>query len=152
MAYSTEVMSEPQVFTLEAVNAMIPRLAEIVGRQLERRGVIEKKLFALAEALGDVPDEIAPDDADSESVREMKLDLIDRIAAYQDGWREVEGFGAVVKDTRIGLLDFYGRVDDKLVWLCWKYGETECGHYHALDEGFAARRGIGASVRQRLLN
>lgn len=153
MAYSTEVMSsEPQVFTLEAVNAMIPRLSEIVGRQLERRADIEKRLFALAELLGEVPDEITPLPADTEAIRTMKVELIARIATYQEGWREVEGLGAVVKDTRIGLVDFYGRVDDKLVWLCWKYGEVECGHYHALDEGFAARRGIGASVRQRLLN
>ncbi len=153
MAYSEmTTMSEPQVFTLEAVNAMIPRISEVVGDQLGRRSAIEKKLFALAELLGEVPDEITPIDGDSSKVRELKLDLIDCIAAYQDGWRDVEAFGAIVKDTRIGLLDFYGRVEGKLVWLCWKYGETECAHYHALDEGFAARRGIGASVRQRLLN
>ena len=152
MAYLESVMSEPQVFTLEAVNAMIPQLSEIVGKQLERRGDIEKRLFELAELLGEVPDEITPVDADTDAVRAMKLELIERIGTYQEGWREVEGFGAVVKDTRIGLVDFYGRVDDKLVWLCWKYGEHECGYYHALDEGFSARRGIGASVRQRLLN
>ncbi|MEO7111451.1 MAG: DUF2203 domain-containing protein [Polyangiaceae bacterium] len=145
-------MSEPQVFTLEAVNEMIPKLSPIIGKQLERRGAIERRLFALAEALGEVPDEITTDDADSSDVRQIKLDLIERIADYQEGWREIEALGAVVKDTRIGLVDFYGRVDDKLVWLCWKYGEDECGYYHALDEGFSARRGIGASVRQRLLN
>jgi hypothetical protein len=145
-------MSEPQVFTLEAVNEMIPKLRPIIGRQLERRGEIERRLMSLAEALGEVPDEITPEDADSEDVRKLKVDLIERIAAYQAGWREIEAFGAVVKDTRIGLVDFYGRVDDKLVWLCWKYGEDECGYYHALDEGFSARRGIGVSTRQRLLN
>jgi hypothetical protein len=145
-------MSEPQVFTLEEVNGMIPKLSPIIGRQLERRGEIERQLFALAESLGEVPDEITPEDVDSSEVRQIKLDLIDRIAAYQEGWREIEAFGAVVKDTRIGLIDFYGRVDDKLVWLCWKYGEAECGYYHALNEGFSGRRGIGASVRQRLLN
>ncbi|MEO8874413.1 MAG: DUF2203 domain-containing protein [Polyangiaceae bacterium] len=145
-------MSEPQVFTLEAVNEIIPKLSPIIGLQLERRGEIERRLFALAEALGEVPDEITPEDADSTEVREIKLELIDHIATYQEGWREVEACGAVVKDTRIGLVDFYGRVDDKLVWLCWKYGETECSYYHALDAGFSGRRGIGASVRQRLLN
>jgi hypothetical protein len=145
-------MSEPQVFTLEAVNEMIPKLSPIIGRQLERRGEIERRLFSLAEALGEVPDEIKPEEADTDDVRQIKIDLMERIAAYQEGWREVEASGAVVKDTRIGLIDFYGRVDDKLVWLCWKYGEAECGYYHALDEGFSGRRGIGASVRLRLLN
>lgn len=149
---SIREMSEPQVFTLEAVNEMIPKLSPIIGRQLERRGEIERRLFSLAEALGEVPDEIKPEEADTDDVRQIKIDLMERIAAYQEGWREVEASGAVVKDTRIGLIDFYGRVDDKLVWLCWKYGEAECGYYHALDEGFSGRRGIGASVRLRLLN
>jgi len=152
VAYSRTEMSEPQVFTLEAVNEIIPKLSPIIGKQLERRGEIERRLFALAEELGEVPDEITPEAADTPKVREIKLELMDRIATYQEGWREVEACGAVVKDTRMGLIDFYGRVEDKLVWLCWKYGEEECGYYHALNEGFSGRRGIGASVRQRLLN
>jgi hypothetical protein len=60
--------------------------------------------------------------------------------------------GAVIKDPQIGLIDFYGRVDGNVVWLCWKYGEEEVTYYHALDEGFAGRKEIGASVRLRLLN
>jgi len=119
-------------------------LASMTGRRREA--------LALAEELGEVPDEITPEAADTPKVREIKLELMDRIATYQEGWREVEACGAVVKDTRMGLIDFYGRVEDKLVWLCWKYGEEECGYYHALNEGFSGRRGIGASVRQRLLN
>ena len=59
--------------------------------------------------------------------------------------------GAVVKDPRRGLLDFYGRVDGKLVWLCWQYGEDEVSHYHGLEEGFPGRKEIAHSIKQRLL-
>jgi hypothetical protein len=38
------------------------------------------------------------------------------------------------------------------VWLCWKYGESEVSHYHALDEGYTARKELRTSIRQRLLN
>lgn len=142
----------PQVFTLEAVNAMIPELNTLVGRQLSRRSEIESRLKSLGELIGEVPDAIVPDDADAEPVKDLKSELIKRIEEYQEGWREVEQMGAVLKDPRTGLVDFYGRVDGKLVWLCWKYGEVEVSHYHALDEGFSGRKPFRHSIKQRLLN
>ncbi len=60
--------------------------------------------------------------------------------------------GAVLKDARRGLLDFYGTVEGKLVWLCWKYGEDQVVHYHSLQEGFSGRKLIEESMRSRLLN
>jgi hypothetical protein len=146
-------MTSPQVFTLEAVNAMVPRLRDIVGRQLVRRSDIETKIRALGEVLGTMPDEITPPaSTDPEPIRTLKRDLIDGITEYQHGWTEVEEMGAVLKDPSVGLLDFYGQVEGKLVWLCWKYGEDEVTHYHALDEGFAGRKPIGVRIKQRMLN
>jgi hypothetical protein len=144
---------DSRVFTLEAVNALVPRLSDLVGRQLEMRTDIESLLVKLGRELGDVPERIVLDPADPAEVRLMKRDLVAKIEAYRAGWRAVvEATGAVLKDARVGLLDFYGEVDGKLVWLCWKYGESECAFYHALEEGFSARKSIGASVKQRLLN
>jgi hypothetical protein len=60
--------------------------------------------------------------------------------------------GGVIKDARSGLVDFYGRVDGQLVWLCWKIGEDEVTHYHALNEGFSARKSLKDSIRMRMLN
>ena len=144
---------EHRVFTLEAVNAILPRLANMVGRQIERRKAIEGLLVRLGRELGgEVPERIVIDPAEPTAVREMKRELVTRLEAYRSGWLEVEEMGAVLKDPRLGLLDFYGEVDGKMVWLCWKYGESECAFYHALSEGFSARRPIGASVKSRLLN
>ena len=144
--------ADVEVFTLEAANALVPQLTTIVKKQLSRRAAIEARLKSLSDIVGEVPNEIAPDDNDPSNVRALRLDLVDRITEYQEGWREVEEMGAVVKDPRIGLLDFYGRVDSKTVWLCWKYGEEQIAHYHALDEGFSGRRPIRESIRTRLLN
>lgn len=143
---------EMRVFTLEAVNELVPQLQDAVGRQLERRTSIETLLIRLGRELGDVPERIVLDPADSPDVRAMKRDLVMQIETYRAGWRDVEAMGAVLKDPSLGLLDFYGEVDGKLVWLCWRYGEAECAYYHRLEEGFSARKPIGASVRQRLLN
>lgn len=142
-----------RVFTLEAVNALVPRLDSVVGRQIERRTSIEALLVRLGRELGGaVPERIVVDPADPTALRELKGELVAELEAYQAGWREVEAMGAVLKDPRTGLLDFYGEVDGKLVWLCWRHGERECAHYHALAEGFSARKPIGPSVKSRLLN
>jgi hypothetical protein len=150
-------MAEPvpggiPVFTLEAVNALVPRLNAICAEQLLRRSEIEARLKDLEGAIGQAPESLAVQPSDSADVRKMKQELSERIEEYQKGWTPLEEMGAVLKDPRIGLVDFYGRVEGKLVWLCWKYGEDECSHYHALDEGFSGRREIKNSVKTRLLN
>jgi hypothetical protein len=123
-----------------------------VKRQLERRSEIESLLIQLGRELGDVPERIVVDPADPTDVRDMKRNLVRRIEEYRAGWKSIEDMGAVLKDARTGLLDFYGTVDGKLVWLCWKYGESEVAHYHALEEGFSGRKPIAQSMRHRLLN
>jgi hypothetical protein len=143
---------DSRVFTLEEANALVAKLEPVVKQQLERRGAIESLLLKLGRELGDVPDRIVLDPADPADVRDLKRDLVRRIEEYREGWREVEAMGAVLKDARAGLLDFYGNVDGKLVWLCWKYGEREVLHFHALEEGFSGRKPIAQGMRHRLLN
>jgi hypothetical protein len=141
-----------RVFTLEEVNDLVPKLSSAVKVQLARRSEIEGLLMRLGRELGDVPERIVLDPADSADVRDLKHDLVRRIEVYRAGWKAIEAMGAVLKDARMGLLDFYGTVDGRLVWLCWKYGENEVAHYHALEEGFSGRKPIAQSMRFRLLN
>jgi hypothetical protein len=147
-----ERMPDQEVFTLEEVNAKIPQLREMVGEQLAQRATIQERLSSLGELTEEIPDDFAAQPGDSSEVRALKAELAMLVAAYHRGWQAVEALGAVVKDPRVGLIDFYGRVDGKLVWLCWKYGEEEVAYYHALDEGFSGRKAIGQSLRLRLLN
>jgi hypothetical protein len=145
-------MPDREVFTLEEVNAKIPRLRGIVGDQLSRRAAIQERLASLGDLTDDIPEDFSLVPTDSAAIRVLKTELTTLVEDYRRGWQEVEELGAVIKDPQIGLVDFYGRVDGNVVWLCWKYGEEEVTYYHALDEGFAGRKEIGASVRRRLLN
>ena len=140
------------VFTLEAVNALLPRLKTLMATQLERRVEIEEQLGRLAKAVGAVPDVIELEEGDPPQVRRLKEGLVERVETYQSAWQEVEDMGAVLKDPRTGLVDFYGQVDGKFVWLCWRYGEDAVTHYHGLDEGYASRKLIESTMRQRHLN
>ena len=142
----------PPVFTLEAVNALLPRLRALMEQQMGRRSEIELRLEKLARLLGTAPSNIQVDDGDPPPVRDLKQDLADHVSRYQSAWSELEEMGAVLKDPRSGLVDFYGQVDGKRVWLCWKYGEDAVTHYHGLHEGFSGRKAIEPAMRSRHLN
>ena len=144
-------MPAEQVFSLEEVNALVPELTRVVGRQLDRRARIETLLDELADitgARGDV--KVRP--SDSSDVRQQKRELARRIDEYHQGWTHVEDMGGVLKDPREGLVDFYGRMGARIVWLCWKFGEKQVNHYHQLDEGFSGRKRIEEPHRRILLN
>ncbi len=145
-------MAAPNVFTLEEANALVPRLRALVQAQMERRSEIEQHIQKLAGLLGRVPEKIELVEGEPADVREAKREVLARVDAYRAGWAELEEIGAVLKDPNLGLVDFYGRVDGQLVWLCWRYGEDSVAHYHSLHEGFAGRKPIAATVRRRHLN
>ena len=58
----------------------------------------------------------------------------------QHGIQRIERRGCVVKDLEQGLIDFYALDGDRLIFLCWKLGESAVTHWHTLDGGFANRR------------
>jgi hypothetical protein len=60
----------------------------------------------------------------------------------QDALAEIDSMGVQIKDLEIGLLDFPCQVDDQIVLLCWKLGESSIGYWHTLEDGFKGRRPI----------
>jgi hypothetical protein len=144
--------ASPPVFTLEEANAILPRLKALMGAQMERRAEIERGLQRLAKRTGAVSGAVRIEESDPAPVRDLKRDLIERVEKYRDAWREIEELGVVLKDPGQGLVDFYGQVDGRFVWLCWRYGEDAVTHFHGFDEGFAGRKPIEGTLRQRHLN
>lgn len=145
-------MTSPRVFSIAEVDALIPTLSGLVQRQLDRHGNVEKSLARLVEATGKLPRSLDDTPDDTARVRELKTDLRGVIADYERGWSDVTALGAVIKDPQVGLLDFYGRIDGRLVWLCWRYGEERLRYYHELEAGFSGRRLLRPETRDRLLN
>jgi hypothetical protein len=145
-------MPAPSVLTLEAANALVPRLRGLMEAQNARRKDIEERIDSLTRLLGKAPGAIQVDPADPPDVRELKTDIVARLEGYQAAWAALDDMGAVLKDPRTGLVDFYGHVDGKLVWLCWRYGEDAVTHYHQLNEGFSGRKPIEDNLRLRHLN
>ena len=144
--------SSSRIFTIEEVEALIPTLSRLVGVQLVKQSEIEQRLSELARVAGELPRTLdtAPDD--KTDVVELKSDLRELLGRYEAGWREVQRMGVLIKDPQIGLLDFYGRIDGRLVCLCWRYGEDSLGFYHELEAGYSGRRPLIRETREKLLN
>lgn len=147
-----EQTTTQRVFTISEVNALIPALSTLVQDQLREQSEIEHGLAELVRLTGEPPRSLQPASRDSAEVNRLKRDLRGRIARYETGWQRVQKWGGVIKDPQTGLVDFYGRVDGKLVWLCWRYGEDAVGFYHDLTAGFSGRRPLSADVRKKLVN
>jgi hypothetical protein len=147
-----EQTATQRVFTISEVNALIPALSSLVQDQLREQSEIEHGLAELMRLTGEPPRTLEPAQVDSAEVMRLKLALRSRISRYETGWQRVQKWGGVIKDPRTGLVDFYGRVDGKLVWLCWRYGEDTLGYYHDLTSGYSGRRPLSADVRRKLVN
>lgn len=146
------MLTTQRVFTIAEVNALIPTLSALVGAQLREQSEIEHGLGELTRYLGKTPQTLDAEAGDSREVSRLKQMLRDRIARYESGWERIQTLGGVIKDAQTGLVDFYGRIDGRLVWLCWRYGEDTLGYYHELESGYAGRKPLTPAVRRQLLN
>lgn len=62
---------------------------------------------------------------------------------YKIGKRttELHDLGIEIKDHSRGLIDFPSMRGDRVVYLCWQFGEgNEVGWWHELEAGFAGRQ------------
>jgi hypothetical protein len=117
-----EKATAQRVFTISEVNALIPALSTLVGDQLREQSEIEQGLAELMRLTGSPPRSLEPHRSDTGEVHRLKDNLRERISRYETGWQRVQKWGGVIKDPQTGLVDFYGRVDGRLVWLCWRWG------------------------------
>lgn len=143
--------STPRFFTLEEANDALPRVKELVGRQLERRVQLEALITELGKRLGEPPEAIVVQPDDPADLKAFKREVIQHIEEYQRGWNELEDLGAVLKDPKTGLIDFYSKIEGKTVLLCWRHGEDAIEHYHDVEAGFSGRKPL-AAIRRRLYN
>jgi hypothetical protein len=132
-----------RLFTPAEVDALIPRLAELMGQAIERH----RRAQDLAEALRAERERIRMAGGSAVDRREWKArgERLDGLTIeVRAALAEVEQLGGVVKDVEMGLVDFAGLVpggeSDEPVNLCWKYGETAVRFWHGFDEGYAQRK------------
>jgi len=121
-------------FTVDEANATLPLVRVIVrdiAAQANTLRELDRRLRRLQES------------SDSAVAAELEP-LIAEIEAAQEQMRhheqELEQLHVELKDHFTGLIDFRGKVDGREVYLCWRLGEPEVGHWHELDAGFMGRQ------------
>jgi hypothetical protein len=132
------------LFTVERAT----RLAHELAPQLEHLVGLRRELRRLEERLGVVSLALAgatEGNPDAEELRALASRRGELTARIRAGLEAIDDRGAVVKDLDLGLIDFYSLAGDRLVFLCWKLGEAEVGHWHPLDGGYASRRSLDTS-------
>ena len=84
--------------------------------------------------------------------RALRAELDQRAKKLNGFVDELSEVGCHFKGFDEGLVDFYSFRDGRPVLLCWRAGETEIGHWHDVDAGFAGRRPIPVDERDAFLN
>ena len=125
-------------FTPDEANAALEQVRPLVERlvaqraehiaALERQEELERKIRG--NGGGIPPAQLAEATAEVDAHGRRLAKLVD----------EINEHGAEVKDIETGLIDFPALVSGRPIWLCWRLGEPEVGHWHGQDEGFSSRR------------
>lgn len=135
-------------FTVEDAQSLLPALRHVLHRLLQLHAQIRVTGERLAE-LGHAPTEslVATGYEFDGSAEVQRLQA--RFCALYEQIRseigQIEGFGAMVKDLEIGLVDFPTKLaDDEDALLCWRLGEAQVAFWHDTKSGFSARKPIGS--------
>jgi len=118
-------------FTLEQANRTLPLVSRIVADIVKVHKQATTTQIQL-ERLSPASRQRRPLEQDLEKAMERLNDLVGELSAV----------GCEVKDFQLGLVDFIGRHQGRDVYLCWKLGEPQIGHWHELDAGFAGRQPV----------
>ena len=130
-----------KTFSLQEAHSLLPILEGLLRQSIDGKQLIEevdRELAALNERIFLTGGAFV-------EVKKVALRRAEREKAVQrvrDSLNEINAIGVQVKDIDIGLLDFPCKVDDEIVLLCWKLGETSITHWHGTEEGFAGRKPI----------
>jgi hypothetical protein len=140
----------PRIYTAREANAMVPKLTRAfddIDQIRHRLKTIKGKVDVLEMIWGDeVRTETNPDFREfthyMEEIEQAKKD-------FDTATRRFAEYEAVVKSVEQGLVDFYGVIDNRLVFLCWQRGEKSIEYYHHLEDGFPGRQPIPAEELAR---
>src|SRR5260370_23404756 len=71
----------------------------------------------------------------AEELRLLRLRMQGLIDQMQAGVARLIDLDITLRDIASGLIDFPALLSGRPIWLCWRVGESEVGHWHAHDEG-----------------
>ncbi len=130
-------------FTVSEANATLPYVRAVVRDVTELAAQLRERHERLVRLR---PGERGGmTEAHREETLQAQADLERGQERMQEYEEELRKIGVELKDYFTGLIDFPSIMDGREVYLCWRLGEPEVGHWHELEAGFAGRRKLMAS-------
>lgn len=137
-----------KTFTLDEAQSLLPVLESLLKRAVEGRRSAEQ-----AESdISDLSQRIylaGGMRVDVAKVARIRAEAESQLQRVRETVAEIDAIGVQVKDLESGLLDFPCRVDDEVVLLCWRMGETSIEHWHTVESGFKGRQPVDERFRRR---
>jgi len=125
-------------FTLDQANRTLPLVRRIVSDitslHPQWRDLVYRYEYAAAQA--------RPEWGESAEQQRLRGQIEDVARSINGYLEELEQVGCVFKGFEQGLVDFYGKLDGREVFWCWKVGEDRIDHWHDLESGYAGRQPV----------
>jgi hypothetical protein len=137
-----------KTFTLDEAQSLLPVLEALLKRAIEGKQAaegIEGELSELSRRIylsGGMK-------VDVTRVARQRAEMEAQLQRVRESIAEIDSIGVQVKDLEAGLLDFPCRIEDEVVLLCWRMGETAIEHWHTVEAGFQGRQPVDERFRRR---
>jgi len=137
-----------KTFTIDEAQSLLPLLEALLKRAIESKQAAEKVESDLSELARRIYLSGGMK-VDAASVVKQRGELEEHMKRARESVAEIDEIGVQVKDLESGLLDFPCRLDDQIVLLCWRMGETSIEHWHTVEAGFKGRQRVDERFRRR---
>ena len=137
-----------KTFTIDEAQSLLPLLEALLKRAIESKQAAEKVESDLSELARRIYLSGGMK-VDAASVVKQRGELEEHMKRARETVAEIDEIGVQVKDLDSGLLDFPCRLDDQIVLLCWRMGETSIEHWHTVEAGFKGRQPVDERFRRR---
>ena len=125
-------------YGIDEANGLLPEVERILAALRDQRvELIELRDRVVAAS---PPDDETPSAGVAERIRLLRLGMQGLIDQMQAGVARLVELDITLRDISTGLIDFPALVTGRPIWLCWRLGEADIANWHAIDEGFDARR------------
>ncbi len=137
-----------KTFTLDEAQSLLPVLESLLKRARDGKEAAEQ----MENDLSDLGRRIFLSGGmkvDITKVARQRAELEGHMLRVRESIAEIDSIGVQVKDLEAGLLDFPFRLDDQVVLLCWRSGETAIEHWHTLESGFQGRKPVDERFKRK---
>lgn len=131
---------EPKIFTLDKARNALPLVKRIIEDIRERH----EKIISLKKELSGFADNYADSFSreEQEQILSIRREVETNLQKFNECVEELRQIGVELKDPQRGLIDFYSKHEDRLVYLCWEHGEDDIDYWHELETGYTGRRPV----------